>query len=538
MNRMILYFCLLGQLFGSTDSLSQDFYIGKKISVSNNLKILHSWEIQEVLGQGEYGCVYKVYDSISKEIYAMKVQCNDLIESLQMEKSIYENFSSEYLLKYYGTYTYKNWTILLLEYCSTTLEDFLKSSVKYIVKVGLIKNVIFALRFLHDNRIIHNDLKANNIMVTNNLKCKIFDFGISCYETATKHIFYNLVDGRNPCYSYISPEVRARVVGYNCNSDIWSLGALVNNIFLNVSSNISMMNFNTNNTPGNFLYSMLNTRSYDRPSSDLLIYHEFFDPLYGFLDYLIDLKNFYIYLPDNIMFIKKDNYFEIKYKNLSISLLHFSTIYAKKTIDDGIQKLTVKKYTTLVQNSYKPRFLFSKYRFYMISTDRKYYFSIVELDFYVLDLLENIVNYCRDKVLGFKSKNSFNYKNFVENLFQAIQETKYLNNINRKSTLCFKYRKEKENWKNIKSESIARETHLRNRKFSSMTQINSGGVPYANQSANIGISHVYAPVNRTANIPDSALHNEELQNFSENYAKSRSSRAKRRSGFFSLCVTR
>jgi len=76
--------------------------------------------------------------------------------------------------------------------------------------------------YLHQNDIIHRDLKLDNILIDKHMNPKICDFGISSEYDSEKKI---LDTGGTP--AYLSPEV-IKAEGKVCpKSDVWSLGVLL-----------------------------------------------------------------------------------------------------------------------------------------------------------------------------------------------------------------------------------------------------------------------------------------------------------------------
>lgn len=78
------------------------------------------------------------------------------------------------------------------------------------------------MKYCHDRKILHRDIKSQNIFLTTKEEVKIGDFGISKVLEHTKDNLQTLVG--TPCY--LSPEIIENK-GYNLKSDIYSLGVLL-----------------------------------------------------------------------------------------------------------------------------------------------------------------------------------------------------------------------------------------------------------------------------------------------------------------------
>merc|ERR1719330_789233 len=84
----------------------------------------------------------------------------------------------------------------------------------------IIRETILGLKYLHDDKKIHRDVKAGNILLTKRFNPKLADFGISCelQNTCAKR------ETQIGSPYWMAPEVIRAGFGYNTRADIWSLG--------------------------------------------------------------------------------------------------------------------------------------------------------------------------------------------------------------------------------------------------------------------------------------------------------------------------
>jgi serine/threonine protein kinase len=85
------------------------------------------------------------------------------------------------------------------------------------------KQIISGLRYLHNNKIVHHDIKPENILIDKNDVAHITDFGVS--EILSK---YNVAKNRNGTFHFFSPELF--LIGSNIIGDyidIWALGVTI-----------------------------------------------------------------------------------------------------------------------------------------------------------------------------------------------------------------------------------------------------------------------------------------------------------------------
>ncbi|RHZ79162.1 hypothetical protein Glove_151g183 [Diversispora epigaea] len=82
--------------------------------------------------------------------------------------------------------------------------------------------IIDAMDCMHENNIMHRDLKLENIFLSKNLDLKIGNFGLSTELNSTEY-------KRNACgiFPYMVPEILTSKVGYWFEADIWAIGVIM-----------------------------------------------------------------------------------------------------------------------------------------------------------------------------------------------------------------------------------------------------------------------------------------------------------------------
>ena len=184
------------------------------------------FDIIELIGQGNYGRVYKVLHKKTGKIYAAKIAniiTHNEIESYKKEINVLKQCNSKYIVHYYNSYI-KNYQIwIILEYCDGgSLLELIKILQKPLNEeqiASLIYMILLGLNFLHENKKIHRDVKTGNILLTREGIAKLGDFGVS---TQLMHSFSKKISKIGTPF-YMSPEVILQNK-YNYKCDIWSLG--------------------------------------------------------------------------------------------------------------------------------------------------------------------------------------------------------------------------------------------------------------------------------------------------------------------------
>ena len=220
------------------------------------------YDILKVIGNGAYGVIYKGKEKGTqkeiaiKEINYEKIEENLLLEygaeNLEKEMKKYkEALIQEFeimkkcsknnvnSLKCYKYYSNEEYFVIIMELCDENLSKVLKEKIKKDKRgfnsdelLKIFNQLNIAFKVMKENKIIHRDLKLENILIKYEdkekklFKIKLADYGCS-------KILNSL--SRNNCNTYIgtiqymAPEILKKKE-YNYKCDLWSVGIIIYNL--------------------------------------------------------------------------------------------------------------------------------------------------------------------------------------------------------------------------------------------------------------------------------------------------------------------
>lgn len=181
------------------------------------------WVKGNVIGAGSFGTVYLAIDTATGSLFVVKsAQSEAAMASLDNEADILRDLDSPYIIKCMG----KEKCSLFFEYMgggsvSDMIHKFGGALPDKVIRLYT-RQILLGLHYLHQNGIVHSDIKCKNILVGASGAVKLSDFGCA-RRKKSKHSFCKGIGG-TPLW--MAPEV-VRNHDLDFAADIWSLGCTI-----------------------------------------------------------------------------------------------------------------------------------------------------------------------------------------------------------------------------------------------------------------------------------------------------------------------
>uniref|UniRef100_A0A8C1PT22 Serine/threonine-protein kinase PLK3 n=3 Tax=Cyprinus carpio TaxID=7962 RepID=A0A8C1PT22_CYPCA len=180
---------------------------------------------------GGFARCYEMTDLANNKMYAVKVIPQSRVskphqrEKITNEIELHKSLQHKHVVKFSHHFEDQDNIYIFLELCSRkslahiwkarhTLTD---PEVRY-----YLKQIISALKYLHNKGILHRDLKLGNFFVNENMDLRLGDFGLAAKLETVEQRKKTICGTPN----YLAPEVLNRQ-GHGTESDVWSLGCVM-----------------------------------------------------------------------------------------------------------------------------------------------------------------------------------------------------------------------------------------------------------------------------------------------------------------------
>ncbi|XP_028249946.1 serine/threonine-protein kinase Nek5 [Parambassis ranga] len=196
---------------------------------------MNNYEVIRQIGEGAFGKAFLVRDKgggdgrqcVVKEISLRKMSAKEK-EASKKEVTLLSKMNHPNIVAFIGSFQERGSLYIVMEYCDGG--DLLKRinmqrGVPFTEEkiVDWFVQICLGLKHIHDRKILHRDIKAQNIFLTSGgIKAKLGDFGIA-------RMLNNTMELARTCVGtpyYLSPEI-CESRPYNNKTDIWSLGCVL-----------------------------------------------------------------------------------------------------------------------------------------------------------------------------------------------------------------------------------------------------------------------------------------------------------------------
>ncbi|XP_046382873.1 uncharacterized protein LOC124153627 [Ischnura elegans] len=188
------------------------------------------YDIERTIGKGNFAVVKLARHRITKTEVAIKIIDKSQLDAVNLQKvyrevDIMKQLDHPHIIKLYQVMETKNMIYIVSEYASQgEIFDYIARYGRMSESAARLKfwQILSAVEYCHNRRVVHRDLKAENLLLDANMNIKIADFGFSNYFNPGEQLATWC--GSPP---YAAPEVFQGKKYTGPEIDIWSLGVVL-----------------------------------------------------------------------------------------------------------------------------------------------------------------------------------------------------------------------------------------------------------------------------------------------------------------------
>lgn len=192
---------------------------------------LENFQFEEMVGRGAFATVYRGINLKTQQVVAIKqilLEKDQDVQELMGEIDLLKILKHPNIVKYHGFVKNSTSLNVFLEYCSggslRQLYKRMKCGLPEADIIRYVKSILKGLNYLHEQGVVHRDVKAANVLMTETGEIKLADFGVA---TKVTNQHQSVVGTPN----WMAPETVLGGEGLCTASDIWSLGATTIELF-------------------------------------------------------------------------------------------------------------------------------------------------------------------------------------------------------------------------------------------------------------------------------------------------------------------
>ncbi|XP_063359565.1 serine/threonine-protein kinase fused isoform X1 [Cydia amplana] len=190
---------------------------------------MENYDIISFVGEGSFGRVFKAKNKESDVVVALKVirkkgRSSKDLKNLRQECDIQRTLEHPNIIRMIDSFDTESELVVVTEYAEKELHSILAKegclNEEQVKKITW--DLVSALYYLHSHRVLHRDLKPQNVLLDSSGCAKLCDFGLARIMTNSTHILTSIKG--TPLY--MAPELIDEKP-YDHQADLWSLGCIV-----------------------------------------------------------------------------------------------------------------------------------------------------------------------------------------------------------------------------------------------------------------------------------------------------------------------
>ncbi|XP_037295596.1 serine/threonine-protein kinase fused isoform X2 [Manduca sexta] len=190
---------------------------------------MDSYVVLSFIGEGSFGRVFKAKYKETDAVVALKVirkkgRSSKDLKNLKQECDIQRQLNHPNIIRMIDSFDTETELVVVTEYAEKELHSILAKegclNEEQVKKITW--DLVSALYYLHSHRVLHRDLKPQNVLLDSTGRAKLCDFGLARIMTNATHILTSIKG--TPLY--MAPELIDEKP-YDHHADLWSLGCIV-----------------------------------------------------------------------------------------------------------------------------------------------------------------------------------------------------------------------------------------------------------------------------------------------------------------------